>query len=158
VRLSSAPTFYRIIIKSVLNCFISWIFLLEPWISWDTDIPSVLQRFNKSTCYLLLLFCLRNTLTCINDAKKLRQAEYSAKLKRKDKGRHNNRYNPYYKNQDNSDKNTADLFRGSSPTRQGGTSFDSIFPKRTFFCLGCRHERRIHLIHFHIRNLDYANY
>jgi hypothetical protein len=58
---------------------------------------------------------------CTDDAKKLRQAEYSAKLKRKDKGRHNNRYNPYYKNQDNSDKNTADLFRGSSPTRQGET-------------------------------------
>jgi hypothetical protein len=42
-------------------------------------------------------------------------------LKRKDKGRQNNRYNPYYKNQDNSDKNTADLFRGSSPTHQGET-------------------------------------
>ena len=56
-----------------------------------------------------------------DDATKLRQAEYRAKLKRKDKGRQNNRYNPYYKNQDNSDKNTADLFRGSSPTRQGET-------------------------------------
>ena len=51
------------IIKSVLNCFISRIFLLEPWISWDTDMHSVLLRYNKSTCYLLLLFCLRNTLT-----------------------------------------------------------------------------------------------
>jgi hypothetical protein len=39
-------------------------------------------------------------------------------LKRKD---NNNRYIPYYKNQDNSVKNTADLFRGSSPTRQGET-------------------------------------
>jgi hypothetical protein len=54
-----------------------------------------------------------------DDATKLRQAEYRAKLKRKDKERQNNRYNPYYKNQNNSDKNTADLFRCSSPTRQG---------------------------------------
>ena len=56
-----------------------------------------------------------------DDATKLRQAENRAKLKRKDKRRQNNRYNPYYKNQDNSDKNTADLFRGSSSTRQGET-------------------------------------
>ena len=45
------------------NCLISRIFLLEPWISWDTDMPSVLLRYNKSTCYLLLLFCHRHTLT-----------------------------------------------------------------------------------------------
>ena len=51
---------------------------------------------------------------------KLRQAENRVKLKCKDKGRQNNRYKPYYK-QDNSDKNTADLFHGSSPTRQGET-------------------------------------
>lgn len=57
-----------------------------------------------------------------DDATELLQAEISEKLKRKEKGRRNNMYNPYYKNQDNSDNNTSDLFRGSSPIRQGETS------------------------------------
>jgi hypothetical protein len=57
-----------------------------------------------------------------DDATKQRQAECRAKLKHKYKGRQNNRYNTYFKNQDNSDNNTADLFRRSSPTRQGETS------------------------------------
>ena len=49
------------------------------------------------------------------EATRLKQTEYRAKLKRKEKARQNNRYNPYYRNAD-ADKATSDLFRRPSST------------------------------------------